>query len=46
METKKIYEQPQTEEIKIATSQILCASTPGGGGSPTPSPRFVEDDEL
>lgn len=43
METKKIYEQPQTEEIKIATSQILCNSvtTPE---NPAPGMHEINDD--
>lgn len=43
METKKIYEQPQTEEIKIATSQILCYSG-GGEGDGAPAMHEINDD--
>lgn len=41
METKKMYEQPKFEEVKIATNQILCNSG-GGEGNHAPELRDPE----
>ncbi len=42
METKKMYEQPRTEEIKIAMNQIMCSSP---GDVIQDSPRYVPEED-
>ncbi len=44
METKKIYEQPQFEEVKMAVTQMLCESGTGGSTEHAPGMHEINDD--